>query len=445
MGLVPNQRVDRNPTHVGDFGAGYWIYPGTCHSLLLSMPHWRTRHGWSGGGPFYQVTDEVKHMGGRSFQGQKFGVIEYKGADVVSVSGVQQSLTIPKLADYQRNWNALQSACWSYVPAGYRATRPGQPMADLGQFLVELRDLPRIPFWQGTRKYSSGLKQGFRAARNYKSLFKRGLSLSGIVRSARQFALDSLDEYVTGKNNLGGEYLNYVFGWKPFVSDLRKIYNLWQNIDKQMAQIVRDNGKGIRRSRPLEKNRTVNNYTTRNWSFPGANCNGWPGWMTAAGGTTQYVSWRSTEETVWYASKYQYYIPDVSSSQWNRKARLALFGALPTPALVWELIPFSWLIDWAVNVEDVVSNMSANAVDNLTCRYAYVMRTITNTQYAQVNTNWGWRGTERPGSLFMTSTVKQTIKTRASGGSPYALNINGSPLTGYQAGVAAALGYNLAH
>jgi hypothetical protein len=237
-----------------------------------------------------------------------------------------------------------------------------------------------------------------------------------------------------------------LFGWVPFVRDLQKIYNLWQTIDRQMAQIIRDNGRGIRRRATLlEDTKTLWSYSART-NAPGSSVYGFPGDFVRGGGTTQLVGETTQKTKVWYSAKYRYYIPDISSSQWKTRAKLALFGALPTPEVVWELVPFSWLIDWAVNVGDVVSNMSTNAVDNLVQEYSYIMMSIKTVKVASAYCVWQKFNNLWPGGFAnFTSQISQEIKLRTVGGSPYALNAAaGTPLSGYQLGILAALGLNLA-
>lgn len=436
MSIVPRQRLKLETIQYGRSSDNTFLRAGKAESLLLSMPHHRTKGGgWSGGGPFFQVTDEVQHLGKRPFPGY-MRIIWRDAQTAVGCVGASAWFTPPDPKSYNNSWSALQAAAWTYAAKGYHVTRPGNPVASLGQFLAELRDLPKIPLLK------------LPSPKRYISLFKQGFSLARIMHEARQIAAEAVHaskESFWRNPDAGGEYLNYVFGWKPFVEDLRQIYKLWKTVDKQLAQIIRDNGKGIRRSASLGKTKEVLNSETKRYPYPGANIYGFPGDYINAGGDTIYTLETVRETNVWYSAKYRYYIPDVTDSQWTRRAKLALFGALPTPELVWELVPFSWLIDWAVNVGDVVSNVSTNAVDNLVQEYSFIMRSIKTTTTASATTTWKeWQPYFPAGSGTFTSILTQTIKTRTGGGSPYALSaVNGTALTPTQNGVIAALGLNL--
>jgi hypothetical protein len=250
-----------------------------------------------------------------------------------------------------------------------------------------------------------------------------------------------LHQRLDGYRHLGGEYLNAVFGWKPFVNDLIKMYFLYQTIDKRLAQLVRENGKAIRRKATVEDDVTGNQVVT-NYSFPWANVIGAP----ANGGTgkTRYTVETRTTTRVWFSGSFRYYVPDIGSSQWTARAYAALFGALPTPELLWEVLPWSWLIDWFSNVGDVISNCSTNAVDNLTLRYSFIMKhvststTCTSSVWADASTlpSDNWRAAA---NTFTTTKLVET-KVRVGGGNPFGLNVSLPSLSLYQLSILAALG-----
>jgi len=316
---------------------------------------------------------------------------------------------------------------YQYGATGYKRTRPGNPVASVGQFLLELRDLPRIPFGGALGK--RGRNGRFPSVSIYPFNEIPGRLLSRL----------------TDFRSLGSEYLNVVFGWKPFVSDLRKMYNLWQTVDKRMAQLVRENGKSINRRATLEED-TSTDFATD--SYPGA----WrwiPGGFSLASnsGTSTWTGQRTTKTKVWYSANYRYYIPDIGSSQWDRRARLALFGGLPTPELLWEVLPWSWLVDWFSNVGDVISNLSVNAVDNLVQNYHYTMKHVTTTTVLKSTSHqvgvdlrafgaWYWPDLEAD----CTTTFSNESKVRDGTGSPFGLNARFPSLSAYQLSILAALG-----
>lgn len=402
---------------LGSFQGGNTTY--TCpewhdDTLMLSSNHHRTKSGaWDGGGPFY-VIKETMIQKGLTYR------YLYNGISYTCYMPGMGQIASPTVISAKPTFASQQSRLAGLYATGNKRARPGNPVASLGQFIIELRDLPRIPF--------TGSSKG--------KLAKRLTSPTAGVPIGRLPVL--LKERLFNFRSLGSEYLNVVFGWKPFVSDLRKMYYLWQDIDKRMAQIVRENGKYIRRRASIDSsNSSTQTYT--HYGFPFANVPGGPPWHFS--GTTEYTVTETTTSNSWFSGSYRYYIPDVGSSAWDKRARLALFGALPTPELLWEVLPWSWLIDWFANVGDVMSNISTNAVDNLTMRYSFVMEHTTYTKEVKSLVNVPGAGQNIPSFAGnITSTYTKEVKLRNGGGNPYGLNVQLATLNGHQLAILAALG-----
>lgn len=226
------------------------------------------------------------------------------------------------------------------------------------------------------------------------------------------------------------------------------------DIDRQMAQIVRDNGKNIRRRANI-----LDEETTAQTKSEGSGLS-WFNWcgaptnhMQTGGCNPRYQSSlvTTTKTRVWWAGSFRYWIPDTSSWAWNAEARAMLFGALPTPSMLWEALPWTWLIDWFSNVGDVISNLSPNAVENLVTNYSYVMKEVivtkeyTNTQQHGANTLGAppaWSISPFAGTTF--SIDRDITRTRVGGGNPYGLDVSASSLSARQWGILAALGISRA-
>jgi len=296
---------------------------------------------------------------------------------------------------------------------GWKRTRPGNPVAGLATFTGELRDwLPNLP----------------------KKLYAALGSLLAKKQAAKR---------QQGYSGLGDAWLNVHFGWIPLLKDIRDMYELHQSLDKRLAQIVRDNGKGIRRQNEIRNStETKIEIDTSSSSIFGGWWQGPPGLST---GSSRFIRSVSTVDRIWYSARYRYYIPDVGSSQWTKEATRALYGANITPEVVWNLLPWSWLSDWFFNFGDILSNASSNAVDNLTADYAYVMRT-QETEYVYD----GWSKVDGsgkptdptyipPGIYSSRGSIKYTTKSRFAA-SPFGFGTTFDGLSSYQMGIVAALG-----
>lgn len=315
--------------------------------------------------------------------------------------------TFDQWVPYLNNWGTT----------GIKRSRPGNPTSSLGQFLVELRDIPRLP--------------------------------STLYQELPRF------------RSLGSEYLNVVFGWLPFVSDVRKMYRTYRKLDKLLAQIRRDNGKFIRRKRIVEKSFSRSVVSEGSLTVPWGDLSdlsiGGSSYLTAPlhvcgyfgpymynlypipVGSCDYRISRSSSTYAYYSGAFRYYIPDLGDSEWTHRATRALFGDNLTPELLWEVLPWSWLIDWFTNVGDIISNYSSNAVDNETLDSSFVMATVEETLVVEVTPTWlGWFDNYPSGHENLTYSEKSTVKLREVA-SPFGFGISYDSLSTYQKGILAAL------
>lgn len=204
----------------------------------------------------------------------------------------------------------------SYGAEGFRAAKPGKPIFGLPQAIAELRDFPSL-FQTRVKKFS----------------------------------------------DLGSNYLNYEFGWKPFLKDLKSSVQVVLNLDKAIRQIRRDNGKDIhRKAIVLRQSQTWEDkdFTPVLLGIDGDIVKG------VANSGTSSLQWK---RNAWFEGVFRYWIPNIDSPGSDLRIATKLLGISydATPALVWNLLPFSWMVDWVTNIGDVLENMSSGAAENLVC------------------------------------------------------------------------------
>lgn len=298
---------------------------------------------------------------------------------------------------------------------GWARARPGNPVANAGQFTAELRQLPSVPLL-GQNPRERILRGGL------KGLPGRMLKRLATFRA------------------LGEEYLNIQFGWVPFVQDLKEMYNLTEDIDKRLSQLRRDNGQSLYRRRELGESTTVS-VSEHSVSGPFGYLTPTP--IIFGGGSSRRTVITTQYQRRWFVGRFKYWVPNIGTPEWDRRARRVLFGANITPSLVYELLPWSWLVDWFSNVGDVLSNMSANAVDNTYAQYAYVMSHSRSEVNTVVNTSWGAGpaafGSYPAGSATATHVVRTETKVRAFASS-FGFGVTWDGLSPYQTSILAAIG-----
>jgi len=235
-------------------------------------------------------------------------------------------------------FSAYAETASTYGAEAWNKFRPTKPSADSGQWLAELKQLPQNPWpWKNTDPWS-------------------------------------LKSRILQFKNLGSQYLNYEFGWRPFVNDLLKIFKTAKNIENKIAYLRKNNNKWVKRRGTIKnETSTVRETKSGNISIPVLTT-----YFYANSSWNTYERLLTVNDRIWFEASWKFYIHDLSvdkaDSVWSSRLLRHLYGLTLTPALAWELIPFSWLQDWFLNVQDVLENFGNSLYDNLVAKYAYVMR-----------------------------------------------------------------------
>jgi hypothetical protein len=146
-------------------------------------------------------------------------------------------------------------------------------------------------------------------------------------------------------DSVPGGYLSYQFGWAPLVSDLMSLFDLTADIDNRMRYFRNlQKGKKISRVIATSSDRTLGEPVNHVACFEADD-------TFAYGWTTQAL----TKETmrVWLDAhaSFKGVLPN-SDVELRSLSRNAILGLHSVPWTVWDAIPWSWLIDYFVNVGD---------------------------------------------------------------------------------------------
>lgn len=305
-----------------------------------------------------------------------------------------------------------------FSQSAYARVAPTTVIFDAAQFLGELREgLPRL----GLETLRSGLK------------FYKGL---------------------------GSDYLNVEFGWKPFLNDLI-------NMGKALAgatSVLSGVGQRIHRrygvptlyeawsadvnvfrwnNNPLTLRDDADVLNMPNHLPPNSN-------SEFSGLSGQASVLRTRETTRWFEGEFSNFLPlGFDPSDYFQKLS-ALVKLDVTPSVLWELAPWSWLIDWHIRIGDTIASNELAANDRLIMHYGYGMATVIqrdlvvipelsgSTTPTNPPTKAGYwdPGFTRSGSW--TSEYRQLRRIRAN---PYGFKPGGAgALTGSQFAILGALG-----
>jgi hypothetical protein len=181
----------------------------------------------------------------------------------------------------------------------------------------------------------------------------------------------------------GDELLNLEFGVKPMISDITDMAKSVINFRKIVDQFDRDSTQWVRRKKMLVDSSDTSFVPMgpgRVNAFSSVYANAKDPIKTMFGGTGLPLALdKRVEKTqrVWFSGCYTYFLHKAQGFM-DRVARYEqlankLLGTRITPSTVWELTPWSWLIDWNVDVGSYLRSLEAFRSDSLVLRYGYIM------------------------------------------------------------------------
>lgn len=286
-----------------------------------------------------------------------------------------------------------------YGPSAWDQYKPGKAVADLALVLAEIREVPRM------------LQT---SARGFHELWK------------------DAKRAITNKRKLADHWLNTQFGWLPFLSDMRKFYSAYNNCERLYRQVKASNNRWVKRGGSVTdvvSTDVVRSSATVTGHYPILNSY----FYATTSNTGSYQILRLYKEIAWFEARFRYYIPNVDTVKWKRRYLRLLFGGSINPSLVWELTPWSWLVDWFSTVGDSISNVDNGWAENLAAKYAYVMDTAESSFLVD--------SIHRVNNGVQTANWEFNLKTkRRAAASPFGFGLSSGDLSARQVSILGALG-----
>jgi len=353
---------------------------------------------YDNGHEFLATKQEVKHSHSNFFTYDPNGRAWFRGCLVAGKTlGVDPSTLFRQPPTIDTSY---------YGNLAIKNTRPTTPVAGLAQFLGELHEgVPRLIGTEIPRLMNAVL----------------------LREKAEVFRV------------LGGSYLNVEFGWKPFISDLTKMFNAVTQSSKILEQFEKDTDKNIRRRfgfKPIISSQIT--YDQPNAFGINLVGTGMSGLFKNGQQNVRLVEAKTSFQKYSFSGAYTYHLE-------NRKDLLAkvkhyeqlankLLGVRLTPEVLWELTPWSWLADWYGTIGLMTGNAVAFQNDGLVLRYGYLMR---ESVYRTIRTATVDLSTGK--QIAATSMYSFTQKERVRS-TPFGFGSNPSSFTARQWAILAALG-----
>ncbi len=404
--------------------------------------------GWPCGTLNGSPRSEPAYMGTHSCDDELHPGPPYHSGGPLSIS--KRKFSIDRTADISVRYNLapVQSyyghlCCTAYVPSpeptprslsgwgaiGWNRTFPVHPIYNLGVSLAEIKDLPRM------------LTQTWEFFKSIRSI--------KFSRYARTSVGEFLGSTVKGVREASGDYLNLQFGWVPFLQDLAFLTDMQRKLARKMAWLKKHNGKSIRRKVTLDASsfsekidRTIVPFTSMSPVLPTQLYSG-------SVVSTDYLPITKTYSgRIWYSAKYRLYIPELTNFS-TKALQFSLVGLDLDPSIIYRATPWSWLLDWFLNVGTVLQNIYLRARFHVVAEYAYVMGSedyrYDAPGYCDVNTGvFSWNGSAfvwsgKPRRLSGASQTTYEFRKREEA-NPYGFGFTFKGLSAYQWSILAALG-----
>lgn len=285
----------------------------------------------------------------------------------------------------------LQNA-YAFGAEAMLALRPDLPDFSAGMAVLELKDVFE-PLKERTSELARKVRDRMR---------KKGMEPKPVRIPKSESGMTTFNK----SRKAGAEwFLAAEMGWIPLLSDIAKASIAYAGRTKRFEQVVRDEGKPVRRRKHL----SVVSEKTYEGSFDFVNQPNnpdiqptfvtymYPPTYPHFGYPWPYTHWTGQyTRKVWVSGKSRYHLPPgPHNDAWTAEVQRRVFGfKWLTPSNAYNLIPWSWLADYFSDLGTFLEATNPEAIsDSWYAEYAFIMdwrrhvATDEAIQYVSTGTN----------------------------------------------------------
>jgi hypothetical protein len=427
--MKPNNYTEEYPTRYGRFydwtsggtpGSYYWLDDFTA---FYNMPinHNHEKDPKSGrfleGGSWLAYSRTVVNDGEEAETYRNSWDVAYKGRYHITTGWTSEQFSEAKLLELFYETRDYGAEAWN-------AMRPDQPDFSLAVSLYELRETPRL--------LQQSLSVLIRRMRQHDVIWRWGKPKVIRLRKPRQ----------TKASWAGSWYLAINFGWLPLYRDIRNYSEAFDKKHKRLDQLIRDEGKPVKRYRSLGSETSDPLVKLNLYSTP-SNPDIRPTHVTQcykSGRESRTERTVQTTVTTWAEGVFRYHLPKGPRTEgWKKQMYQRIMGGRLTPTAVYNIMPWSWLVDYFADLGEFVEAVSPGVADNLYADYAYVMRQVKETYSVVSNqaTISSKSGNFKRPKAFKVVTNNVKIRVKAT---PFGFGLNEDNLSLKQHAILGALG-----
>jgi hypothetical protein len=161
---------------------------------------------------------------------------------------------------------------------------------------------------------------------------------------------------------LSGAHLQASFGIIPLISDLCEAFTGLNEMQVKLQTLKRfANRRQVRRYRYLIPPSSDDGSLGRQWHQLGTNVKAWvPPYDTDSRPHPVYhQKWRWNKAPIYHAKMvYKYTLPSMTEAEEKAKLLFETIGLKFDPSIVWNAIPFSFVVDWVIDVSSFLKSFS---------------------------------------------------------------------------------------
>jgi hypothetical protein len=217
-----------------------------------------------------------------------------------------------------------------------------------------------------------------------------GEAIYSEVRRASKHRETRFTGIVSASKGAAGEFLNIIFGVSPTLQDVSKFVDSMQSATETLLQLQADSGHGVRRRMNFTMDQKEVTYSGDQLSSHGFVLAGLGNFLPGYHGYPDYSASTEVENLsidssvrvrqfrkVAFTGSFSRFLPTAPGLEGSMQRFLQdwdhILGTKPTFERIWQLIPFSWLIDWVLDVQSSLALYERIQDESLVINYGYVL------------------------------------------------------------------------
>lgn len=264
---------------------------------------------------------------------------------------------------------------------------------------------------------------------------------NGFHEAWKNMGGDQKKPFMTPKK-ASDQFLNQQFGWSPFLGDLHKFYDAYHKTDSYMDHMSKYNNRWKVYRRTLEdeiSDTKLVSWENQSLFVPNFNPTSWA-WFRP-GATVKTEIREQVHDFVTSSGSFKFFKPEFDktspdySSVWNTAMRTsAQYGIRVSPSNIWRSTPWTWLVDWGLNVGRSIDRLNEYLLDGVVSKYLYVMhhrvRSLILTSVIPF----------KSGDVSISHRIVIDVKLRRAADSPYGFGLSWDQLSAKRIAILLALG-----